>query len=350
MQCGGDITRNQVLRRISSIGFELESGQVSPAYIDENRHIIPISTEWQLPTETTDIDFVQSYDTMTMGILTKLLRFNQELHTLDKLINLGDGYNIVNNAHGKYQDDTQYLDHTEFIMTFKLPPISDNIILTHFYYMLQQTKQLLYQPHVIRRLKPDIKVMDYGLNKPAYIVAANTDNILDTKWVPQCTIRLNVSDVPIVIDYIAVGNYKQRVTEHYQRLLQDVPNPSDLDRGYTYLGAMFLTNSLKTSPLTIRHSWRDIAMNWDNYRLLREQALHNDIIFHDVRQFPLEEHMVMIELRTFKPQLEQLIDVKSLTINNMLHGIENHFGGNVPDVDHPVIGQKLMIDRLLESD
>lgn len=355
MQRGGDIVKNHVLSKILSIGFELESGQVAPAHMEAGQYVIPNAVELPLQTESENITFVQSFDTMTDGIQTKLVKFSQSLPSLDPFIDLGGRYQLVNIAH-QNADDVQYLVHTEFIMTFTLPPISDNIILTHFYYMLEQVKLLLNRPHNTHTV-PDsqVKIIDYGSDQPAYIVVSNANDILDTQWVPQCTIRLSISDIPHVIDYIAVGNYKQQVTAHYQTLIQDIPNPTDIDRGFTYLGAMFLTNSLKTSPFTIRHSWAEIARNWDKNGWIKNKDLHQDIIFHDVRQFPLEssgldmDYFAMIELRTIKPQLQSLIGSKALTINNMLHGISAYFGGQVPEKDHPVSGAQLMMDKLLDE-
>lgn len=84
---------------------------------------------------------------------------------------------------------------------------------------------------------------------------------------------------------------------------------------------MFLHNNKKYSLFTIRHSWTDILQTWTSKDIpdIIKDTTNN--LYEGVKQYPMQKYNgrwhVLIELRTFYPQLQKLLGVKGLTLRNM---------------------------------
>jgi len=321
MQKGGSIHKDAVLEKIISIGYELESGQVSPLIYNRNMHGLKFYFDCKdnkLPSENYT-EFVQSTDTIDLRVKTSLTRFMDHANrSAGKDYQLGyreDKMVVLSNPYRR-SADTQNVLHTEFIKTYYKPScIKDNILLSCFSNMLDSVIasfngsidrfSIMYSAPV-----DTVTVVQYKNNK-GYALFNNIIDPMKALWIPQCTICVNITDVPIIIEYISINNeYKHTLamTLVDEPLLNYTYDGSDLEKGLAYLYAMFLSPRGKYSDFTIRHSWSEIIAD---IPLSMEHPMRSfaDKKFEHVKSYKKpSSDLVLIELRTFSFQMKIFIN------------------------------------------
>lgn len=339
MQKGGSIHKDAILEKIISIGYELESGEVSPLRYVRDRHGLKFyfdNKDNELTSEHNTV-FVQSTDTIDLRLNTSLTRFMAHTHSnAGKDYNLGYKEDKIVMLINPYEipTDTQNILHTEFIKTYYSPScVQDNILLSCFSNMLDNVISSFDGivdrfPIMYNNPADTVRVLQYENNK-GYALFNNKANPMKTLWVPQCTICVDITDIPSIIDYISVNNkYKTNldVTLLDEELFDFHFNGSDLERGLAYLYAMFLSPKGKYSDFTIRHTWHEIIADipLDSLDSNHPMRSYPEKKFKHVKQYEKPAPtLVLIELRTFSVQMKIFIkkilglDIVSKGVNTL---------------------------------
>ena len=377
MQKGGSIHKHDILNKIISIGYELESGEVSPLKYVQKKS----SLNFQFDSKDNLLapHFVQSTDTLDVRKHTSLSKFMDHSNTHfgeNYILGWDDGKRAVLINPYIERSEYQKILHTEFIKTYYKPTCDpNNILLSCFSDMLDEVithfdMRDVTNKFAIENEKDTVRILKYGTNNKGYALFRNKDDPMNTTWVPQCTICIDIRDVPRIIEYISLSNtYKDRLTERLfdDPLLDFIGTDSTLEEGLAYLYAIFLSPKGKYSDFTIRHSWSKIIDDIPHSELSEDHVMRSfsDIVFENVKQYDKPGPMqVLIELRTFSVQMNILIkkmlglpkESKSVnTLNNMNTAVKTYLSN--PDaykelLDDPVptIDIDIEIKRLLEEE
>lgn len=373
MQKAGSIHKNAILEKIISIGYELESGEVSPLRYSSTRHGLNFNfdnKDNKLTSENHTL-FVQSTDTIDLRLNTSLTRFIAHVkHNAGNNYRLGfkGGKMVMLTNPYKTATDTQNILHTEFIKTYYKPVIENNILLSYFSNMLDSviaSFEGIIDVFPIITPADTVKVVQYKNNK-GYALFNNKEDPMKTLWVPQCTICADIKDIPSIIDYISVNNtYKDtlNMTLLDSPLLDYRFDSTDLELGLAYLYAIFLSPLGKYSDFTIRHTWHEIITDIPQSELSNDHPMRllHDKKFEYVKQYKKPAPtLVLIELRTFSFQMKFFIkkmlelDTKSKgvhTLENMNTAVKKYLAD--PDtyaarLDPPaVIDEDLILEELI---
>ena len=310
---GGTISKTDLLSRIVSIGYELESGQISPLAYAPNPaspgEIIRASRIDEMLAPKPN-DMIRSHDSLSAELKTMLLAYDEYM-TENALSPSGQVYAgadtspfdmeqyRVDHKDGEEVPDYQTLDHTEFKITYRTITSSDNIMLEYLHKSLLRVKAY-YSDYSLTRIRPYTKkgsIRTYANievpepkegPKNAYVHLArhSTDPrkgylVMSSskeqrtiskhvQWVPQCTLGVRLADVPDVMEYISKGTAYESVTRDIKRKSSvlshkhyaDSPHLRDI-RAFCYLTMMY-THEVKynhnksTFKYAVRHPYEDL--------------------------------------------------------------------------------------------
>ena len=278
---GGAIVPDAILEKIKSIGFELESSDITPIKLIDS-----------------ELSFVSDDKGVTDNVLRSIDTTFHNLKTpFSKLTNAGlksypkpvivyrskpshkciccDPYcsvgckcpGLMSLHKGRFAKEygkseryrAQIIYHTEFKITYLEPETSDNVLLSHFSMALQEISKYFSEASVQQVYLEDYHSKDVHLfktkdgsdefmtitdSKPT--TQPNTILDLDIRWHAQCTIGVELENIQEVVLFLAANTvydstllqevHKKYITEH-QRQYQNLP--SDLENGFYFLTSMF---------------------------------------------------------------------------------------------------------------
>ena len=248
---GGKITTNEVLKKIISIGFEFETGNMIPV-VKETYDIDGVFIEKYItdPYEShtivtvpvhkdVNLTIVSSTDTplLTGGVNSLMSelerRFNEiveikpdeektnkekeeEEEKIEKINNFREFiYTYINPFDKNENENSQYnfYNHTEYIFTFlPLKPSTsindENIILKYFDYVINYLKTSFILQDTITNEEVNSKLKTFENDGLLYLIPmTSTEDFTPStiKWVPQMTINVKVEDVISVLEYLSKG-------------------------------------------------------------------------------------------------------------------------------------------------
>jgi len=303
---GGAITKNPHLEKIVSIGFEFESGRITPFKIIHNKRLelLPAVDDngIQLRTPMQDVDMIVNTDTAYVNITTELVLMNEfviseNLHGYPSLLLTPE--NIYITTRGRDIRDMTW-PHTEFHFTYHdLDKRSSNVILEKLHQSFSLLKTFFAQFTV--RNKNIIEGHDSNFpknpndnivilrtprntelhNQLGFLMPSTWNLENDLSWIVQMTFGIRMIDVPDVITaladmtgYISKGKLSM-VNKTYDDIIYILTNltlidgelPADI-RAFVYIFAMFDADSdnqinLEEIPKTkvyfaVRHSLEEL--------------------------------------------------------------------------------------------
>lgn len=324
------ISRNELLERIVSIGFELESPDFTPiniAYEQGDGGGVQIYLRFKHDDALVDHDFLRStdttlqdqrviFDTLTHagmnGELTGLMQPNDHEHPniVPVFINPGPFYRAraQYEEHGEMQ---QVINHTEFKVTYREIEQSNNVLLLYLLQTLQRVRDYIMDDSVIVNrvdIYPDggdaavYQDPDWGLDQPydtyflrydephlddfMYVVPSGGDHdpLGTIPWEPQCTIGIHITDLFDVLNYLTQGvesNVSECWAQAYQRTLEELhvrhEDLSPLERNLIFLFCMYVCKDMLGLTKGIVGDGRDFRVGvrhtfGEVYRYHRERA------------------------------------------------------------------------------
>lgn len=320
-QAGGDITPDEVLSKIVSIGFEFECGELVPVIISGNT----ISFSGERPIENNPYyNIIRSVDTAGTKQYSGAVKLNTLLNKNktgipDKIEYRGHKL-VLPTVHDPHI--LQDLKHTEFHMTYFKIKSSDNILLGSLITATTAVIRLLegeIDKASIYNILPggnvegpidlvfDGKKLDtYMVSTMSgdYILTSNGDTPISIpntmRWVPQCTIGVKLDDVPTVVEYIS-SNTRYPVDEIKERCVMHLGTPR---YPIAFIRAMceheHSTRHTKfTYQIALRHSYRTILTY---HNLVSSEDSEFDYTYKGVKQYPYKG-IVLMEMRNFAQQL-----------------------------------------------
>lgn len=377
-QMGGKITSNDILTRIVSIGYEFESGFLSPILQD------PSTTKWkpsQKPIilhQLTDVNLgnietILDIDTIPSNENTSLTRLDDFYHKYGNYSmisgGMGDPYPILFEGDPRLSQMTQYFGDTEFHVTFKNLTPSHSIIKDTLNYSIQYLMQIFGQSSL--EVKSYYAKFDNNIvhGKPVTLVTPNIyDNLkfintelissaLDgIRFFTQMTIGVKLENIVDVIVYLS------KDTADFPKMMKvmSIINQIRSHVSPELCGWMFLLflnilpNDIFTKfdySFSLRHSLMDIFVTLDptdqekGMNLLTQISqrlghhhtgnqygtiggLIETIIINmkdpttktKTHLYKYENHIVLIEYRRFSIELSQLFGTNyqlGLTLNQL---------------------------------
>lgn len=292
-QIGGMITRNELLDRIVSIGFELESPDISPinleyaqgdnggteiylrmTHTDEN-----MGNGFVRSTDTTMVDQNVTFDTlMQAGMHSDLIGLLQP-NSDDERDDIVPIFVDPRPFERARERDEQVFYHTEFKVTYEEIDQSDNVILIYLLQTLQRVRTyLIGEDTTINRVDfypdgGDIAIYqdpDWGIDQPydtylirngvrddfMYIVPSDSRSpelypLSIIPWEIQCTIGVHITDLIDVLAYLVQG-VESDVSECWERVyiasLEEMhaqpEHLSELERGLIFLFSMYMCKDM----------------------------------------------------------------------------------------------------------
>lgn len=293
IQQGGMISHSDILERIVSIGFELESPDITPvniAYEQGADGKLEMNLHFARDDKWVERDFNRSVDTALQtqqtvfdtlsqagmnGELIGLMQPNNKEHPHTVVVDIDPmPFEGARRTFERTGEVPQIIYHTEFKVTYPEIERSNNVLLSHFLYTLQRVRDYIYnEDAVINRLDiypdgSDIAIYqdpEWGLDKPydtyllrygeghhpddfIYVVPSGGDyDPLNTvPWEPQCTIGVHITDLMDVLEYIVRGAESEVsacwVQAYHTTLEQLHVGPEDLsplERNLIFLFGMY---------------------------------------------------------------------------------------------------------------
>lgn len=148
---GGKIVSHHILNKIVSIGFELESYDITPItlreYDDEGHGTIPGMLKFIYANHVINENVIRSWDTTLKGLRTRFSHLEDVGRMDDVIFEIGDyeykldRTSFIKSATIPRMRDIQLIFHTEFKVTYLHPIASDNVLLNYFKLAIQQIIQ-----------------------------------------------------------------------------------------------------------------------------------------------------------------------------------------------------------------
>lgn len=148
---GGKIVSHHILNKIVSIGFELESYDITPVtlreYDDDGHWPIPGKLKFIYANHVINENVIRSWDTTLKGLRTKFSRLEDIGRMDDVIFEIGDyeylldRTSFIRSVTIPRLRDMQLIFHTEFKVTYLHPIASDNVLLNYFKLTIQQIIQ-----------------------------------------------------------------------------------------------------------------------------------------------------------------------------------------------------------------
>lgn len=225
---GGRLVSNPILKKIISIGFEFETGNMTPLEYSNStkkiymsdvkaRKIEPSEEEKQKLSDAniTKLTIVSDKDTPSMINPKESLIANLNERFLNEP---AVGHFLEQSKIDVYSRDTKIPDnynfyyHTEYIFTFFSDSINDNdVILKYFGYVLNYLMTCFEFVETKMDSTSDLK-LSYFKNKYyprddkfIYLIPMRTTQSFipqTIQWVPQMTINIKVVDIIVVLPYL----------------------------------------------------------------------------------------------------------------------------------------------------
>ena len=322
---GGAITTDEVLDKIVSIGFELESSDITPIKIegsevlfdskDRKSKISDQDEEWFLA------ETIRSVDT-TFGDLQTVFTPLEKAGMMALPERLSIYQNKPNNNciccdatsnrcnvsckcpgilgldKGRFErnltgQNHQIIFHTEFKVTYLHPERSENILLTYFLNALKKVSRYFGNAKVdkvylegyhnknvnLYQTKDGtdafIAITDPKPSQPSAILD------LDVRWHTQCTIGVKLEDIQDVVLFLGSKttydlSILQKIYETYQTKHRDhyKKEPSSLEAGFYFLTSMF--------DLKFEKGYNKTSNLEKDYRLAVRHNLMEVYTFHDM--------------------------------------------------------------------
>jgi hypothetical protein len=148
---GGKIVSHHILNKIVSIGFELESYDITPVtlreYDDEGHGPMQGMLKFIYANHVINEHVIRSWDTTLKGLRTKFSHLEDVGRMDDVIFDIGDyeyeldRTSFIRSVTIPSMSDIQLIFHTEFKVTYLHPVVSDNILLNYFKLTIQQIMQ-----------------------------------------------------------------------------------------------------------------------------------------------------------------------------------------------------------------
>lgn len=329
---GGSIRSHPILEKILSIGFELETTNMSPCYV--SGHTIKFhGNTWSM-----DINQTRGTDTTQIGLdvaFTPLENYifqhkEQPIELLDK----DHTYTLDTSRFNTRL--VQNIYHTEFWFTYYDPVPSNNVLLEHIdlvmnevlsYYKTAKITSLTLKDQSVISPQQNLYLVESNYNGlDSFIAISNTppDSFSiknDIPWHVQCTIGVDLEDLIDVVKYISRGtgyNFS-RVMEINRKLFESRSNKranfTNLEYNLGFLLSMYVMQKIdglhkdivgnNDFELTIRHEYDEVyKYHYDDVSDSNHEIFDGNynIVFPGVSRF---EYMgvVLVELRNCYDQL-----------------------------------------------
>lgn len=314
---GGAIIIDEVLNKIVSIGFELESSDITPIKIEGSKVLFE-SEDGKVSKIVSDPDaeIVRSVD-RTFGDLQTVFTPLEKAGMMALPERLSIYQNKPNNNciccdatskrcnisckcpgilgldKGRFErnlttgQDYQIIFHTEFKVTYLRPERSENILLTYFSKALNKVSDYFANANVDKVYLEGYHDKNVNLyqtkdGKDAFISITDPKPSqpsaildLDIRWHTQCTIGVKLEDIQDVVLFLGSKttydlNILQKIYETYQTKHRDhyKKEPSALEAGFYFLTSMFdlkfekgynkTSNLEKDYKLAVRHNLMEV--------------------------------------------------------------------------------------------
>lgn len=333
---GGSIEGNEILSKIVSIGFEFESTEISPIRIYNNKSVRFQSRDYQFNNHvirSTDTTYFDVH--INLGVLENISKeYNvvfQDKNTLQYLT-------LDSPSHRK--EGYQYINHTEFKITYLRPNICNNIILEYFTRAIEEIDRY-FNGYVVTPVNTLMEIENpYGINddilvydprrsstnsfiinipgrdgEAYYALSSNVYfNIgISVPWHPQCTIGIDIIDLPQIITYIAKeSSYDLALLNEINNELSVGHETTPLEKGMYMLLSLYMHKDAVRSckamgdrdfKIAVRHSYEEVyAYHVSEISESNQSTLSGYTnSFRDVTLFKYEG-VILIEIRNFYEQ------------------------------------------------
>jgi len=367
---GGAITYSTALEKIVSIGYEIESGMISPfVHVDGT---IPLSTytsetktKGLLLAEKPGQAFVLTPDATTVGTPIYALHFFMSPRKPHPI--------VVSNDYGRMEFDNMpegnedYLDNTEFHYTFQHVLPSRNIIVNTLtevldalqkYFTPSREHRIQYRTGTLSCKGDTFGICTYvTVGNIVYLIPGNSvHNMFDTlTWTLQVTIGVQLENVQEVLNYISVGSGNARMIQVVNSRLADLNKlvgQTPASNGFLFLLLLNITpkdiTNKKYYYYSLRHTLFTIysALSptdkelittlfdehyasltlldanqygtvYDLFDLFLSGDKNDPIRFTTTKKLPYSDGIVLIEIRDFQKQLKQLLADAPPTLANI---------------------------------
>lgn len=334
------------MKRIISIGFELESNNISPCLIEQRAEIKAIKFH---PTDSVlGPGQVRSTDTTLMGITvpftaleeaaisgevflqesesTECLCCQDEIQAQQRLQQAPSEYML---DRSKLRDRrTQYIYHTEFKLTFQKPSRSRNILLSYFMDALDIVQNHYKNMEIIPLNGLDLGKHMYLIedrDQGDHALAISEDSSRKFRmdhsinWHTQCTIGIKLEDLESIMGYLAVHSdydYGRVVDIHQGYPVNSGHQETEFEYNMYFLMAMYehaasaklgKSSDARDFKFAVRHPFKEIVDyylqdEWDGENVNDFKDVDLDMAFRDVTTFPYKG-VILLEIRDFYDQL-----------------------------------------------
>lgn len=361
---GGAIVPDEILEKIKSIGFELESSDITPIKLTDSE-LVFVSTNTDVSKEVS-----RSTDTIFRDLKTPFSKLtNAGLKSYPKPIiiygskpshkcicckpycSVGCKCPGLMSLHkgrfaeesGKIERDrAQIIFHTEFKITYDTPTIGKNVLLSHLALALQEITSYFSEASMQKIYLDDYPEKDVHLFKISFYnnflnkygsdefmtitdPKSSIDLNKDIRWHAQCTIGVELENIQEVVLFLAANtvydstglqNLHQKYVREHKKQYQTLP--SALENGFYFLSSMFdlktmlalnKTSNLDTDyRLAVRHPLIEVYDYFKSMTLIKlNQSLASgrqswEGHFAHVGEIPFVDGIVLIEMRDFYDQ------------------------------------------------
>jgi hypothetical protein len=249
---GGKIIANEILRKILSIGFEFETGNMIPITYDsyddriiENENINVLENSIQnLNSMDVGVNIISMIDSpLSVNGVTSLMselekRYYAESDEFRKFVNQNIGVLKYDVNHKKVYT---FFFHTEFSFTF-IPVSSqsmnhNNIILQYLKYCIDYLINSFEQAYdeSISSENLDIKFEIFKNKSYMYLIPMRySENYhpRNIQWVPQMTINVKITDIQFVLPYLAINTQDETTVADCKRFssIKQVTTTEQMER------------------------------------------------------------------------------------------------------------------------
>jgi hypothetical protein len=354
---GGAIVPNVILKKITSIGFELESSNITPIKLMDSKLMFEsfdkiVSEKVLRSTDTTFSDLETVFSKLTNSGLKSYPNSVVIYKTKPKhncicckpYCTIGckcSGFMSLHKGRFKKEsgksnrERSQIIYHTEFKITYITPTIGEDVLLSHFALALNEitsyfsgaSMQKVYledypEKHVhLFKIKDGFDEFMTITEPKSSIIDINEDIV----WHAQCTIGVKLENIQEVVLFLADNTVYDSTTlqQLHQKYIryhkkQYKTSPSALENGFYFLSSMFdlknvkkynKTSNLDTDyRLAVRHPLIDVHDHFkDDMNLIKDHELPSDRLgdwvdnFADVGKIKFTG-IVLIEMRDFYDQ------------------------------------------------